>query len=121
MAAATTMKRVLIIDDEIDFCLLLKAYLTRHSYEVFYAHTLASGIEQAKKISPDIIFLDNNLPDGLGWEMAMYFLEQYPYLQLNLISAYHPDLPNVKVTPALKIWEKPISLTELEHYLEDES
>jgi two-component system OmpR family response regulator len=113
------MKKVLIIDDEIDFCLLLKAYLTRHSYEVFYAHTLASGVEQAKKISPDIIFLDNNLPDGLGWEMAMYFLDKYPALQLNLISAYHPDLPNVKVTPALKIWEKPISLTELEHYLEE--
>ncbi|HYF30413.1 MAG TPA: response regulator [Chitinophagaceae bacterium] len=113
------MKKVLIIDDEVDFCLLLKAYLTRHQYEVYYAHTLGDGIEQAKKISPGIIFLDNNLPDGLGWEMAMYFLEKYPSIQLNLISAYHPDLPNVKVTPALKIWEKPISLSELEHYLNE--
>jgi len=113
------MKKVLIIDDEVDFCILLKAYLTRHHYEVHYSHTLNGGVEQAKKISPEIIFLDNNLPDGLGWEMAMYFLEQYPAAQLNLISAYHPDLPNVKVTPALKIWEKPISLSELEHYLED--
>ncbi|MGB8190421.1 MAG: response regulator [Chitinophagaceae bacterium] len=114
------MKKVLIIDDEVDFCLLLKAYLTRHNYDVYYSHTLATGMEQAKKIQPEIIFLDNNLPDGLGWEMAMYFMEQYPTLQLNLISAYHPDLPNVKVTPALKIWEKPISLSELEHYLGDD-
>jgi hypothetical protein len=49
--------------------------------------------------------------------MAMYFMEQYPELHLNLISAYHPELPNVRITPALKIWEKPISLSELEHYL----
>jgi two-component system, OmpR family, response regulator len=113
------MKRVLIIDDEVDFCLLLKAYLTRHNYDVYYAHTLAEGKEKAKKVIPQIIFLDNNLPDGLGWEMAMYFMDMYPQLHLNLISAYHPDLPNVKITPALKIWEKPISLSELEHYLAD--
>ncbi len=115
------MKKVLIIDDETDFCLLLKAYLTRLKYQVFYSHTLAAGLEQAKEIDPSIIFLDNNLPDGLGWEMAMYFLEQYPEVQLNLISAYHPELPNVKVTSALKIWEKPISLTELEKYLKEDA
>ena len=114
------MKKVLIIDDEIDFCLLLKAYLSKLKYEVHYSNSLADGIEQARKIDPSIIFLDNNLPDGLGWEMAMHFLSAYPHAQLNLISAYHPDLPNVKVTPALKIWEKPISLTELEKYLKEE-
>ncbi|HKP32761.1 MAG TPA: response regulator [Chitinophagaceae bacterium] len=114
------MKKVLIIDDETDFCLLLRAYLSRLKYDVYCSNTLSDGVEEAKKIDPSIIFLDNNLPDGLGWEMAMYFLQQYPSAQLNLISAYHPHLPNVKVTPALKIWEKPISLTELEKYLKEE-
>jgi DNA-binding NtrC family response regulator len=113
------MKKVLIIDDEVDFCLLLKAYLTRHNYDVYYAHTLTAGVEQAKKIGPEIIFLDNNLPDGLGWDKASYFLTTYPTLQLNLISAYHPDLPSINITPALKIWEKPISLRELEKFLGD--
>lgn len=111
------MKKVLIIDDEVDFCLLLKAYLTRYKYDVYYAHTLSEGMEKAKKIIPEVIFLDNNLPDGLGWERAPYFMDQYPGLHLNLISAYHPDLPNVRITPELKIWEKPISLSELESYL----
>jgi DNA-binding NtrC family response regulator len=114
------MKKVLIIDDETDFCLLLRAYLSRLKYDVYCSNTLSDGIEENKRLEPAIIFLDNNLPDGLGWEMAMYFLQQYPTAQLNLISAYHPHLPNVKVTPALKIWEKPISLTELEKYLKEE-
>ena len=104
MRSNTRMKKVLIIDDEIDFCLLLKSYLSKLRYEVYYSNSLNEGVEQAKKINPSIIFLDNNLPDGLGWELAVYFLEQYPEAQLNLISAYHPELPNVKVTPSLKIW-----------------
>ena len=120
MRSNTRMKKVLIIDDEIDFCLLLKAYLSKLRYEVYYSNSLTEGVEQAKKINPSIIFLDNNLPDGLGWELAVYFLEHYPEAQLNLISAYHPELPNVKVTPSLKIWEKPISLTDLEKYLKEE-
>ncbi len=120
MRSNTRMKKVLIIDDEIDFCLLLKSYLSKLRYEVYYSNSLNEGVEQAKKINPSIIFLDNNLPDGLGWELAVYFLEQYPEAQLNLISAYHPELPNVKVTPSLKIWEKPISLTDLEKYLKEE-
>ena len=120
MRSNTRMKKVLIIDDEIDFCLLLKAYLSKLKYEVYYSNSLNEGVEQAKKINPSVIFLDNNLPDGLGWELAVYFLEQYPEAQLNLISAYHPELPNVKVTPSLKIWEKPISLTDLENYLKEE-
>jgi len=46
------MKKVLIIDDEIDFCLLLKAYLGKLRYEVFYSNSLADGVAQAKKINP---------------------------------------------------------------------
>jgi hypothetical protein len=35
------------------------------------------------------------------------FLDQSPAKHnVNLISAYHPELPNVKVTPSLKSWGK---------------
>ena len=33
-------KKVLIIDDEVDLCLLLKTYLNRRNYEVYCSHTL---------------------------------------------------------------------------------
>ena len=69
-------KKVLIIDDEVDLCLLLKTYLNRRNYEVYYSHTLKEGINQFKQVIPDILFLDNNLPDGIGWEEAAGLLEQ---------------------------------------------
>ena len=109
-------KKVLIIDDEVDLCLLLKTYLNRRNYEVFYSHTLKEGINQFKQVVPDIIFLDNNLPDGVGWEEAAALLEMHPGLQVHLISAYQPNTPD-KVKYGFKVWEKPLTLKDLDNYM----
>ncbi|MFI5124261.1 MAG: response regulator [Chitinophagales bacterium] len=110
-------KRVLIIDDETDFCLLIKNYFVKKNYEVFVSHTLKDGMDCLEKINPDILFLDNNLPDGLGWEKTEYIRMRYPHIRINLISAfqYNPDV--FKQNASIKIWEKPISLSELNQYL----
>jgi DNA-binding response OmpR family regulator len=114
----TFMEKVLIIDDELDLCLLMKTYFhQKKKYVVELAHTLTDGLSKIDKFSPDIVFLDNNLPDGLGWDHAPDILKKHPGVKLNLISAYHPNLPHVKITPNLKIWEKPISLKAIDVYL----
>ena len=109
-------KKVLIIDDEVDLCLLLKTYLNRRNYEVYYSHTLKEGLNQFKLVHPDILFLDNNLPDGTGWEKAASLMEQCPGLQVHLISAYQPNTPE-KITSGFKVWEKPLTLKELDYYM----
>ncbi|MHA4845334.1 response regulator [Flavitalea antarctica] len=112
------MEKVLIIDDEVDLCLLMKTFFKqKNQYDVELAHTLNEGLNKLDQFSPDIVFLDNNLPDGLGWDHAREILERHPSVRLNLISAYHPNLPSVKITPNLKIWEKPISLKAIDTYL----
>jgi DNA-binding response OmpR family regulator len=113
----TKKGKVLIIDDEADLCLLMKSFFSKKEYEVFIVHTLAEGLEELNKIKPDIVFLDNNLPDGLGWTKAPLIMQQFPQLKLHLISAYHPDLPAIKITPNVKIWEKPLSLKAIEAHL----
>ncbi len=86
-----TGKRVVIIDDETDFCLLMKNYFLRKNFEVHIFHTLEEGMKNMDSIKPDIIFLDNNLPDGLGWEKTKYISEHFPNARINLISAYQYD------------------------------
>jgi len=110
-------KRVLIIDDETDFCILLKNYFVRQNYEVHIFHTLTEGMMNLSKINPDIIFLDNNLPDGLGWEKTEYISQHFPKTRINLISAYQYDQNTAYDSSSVRIWEKPISLTELNKYL----
>ncbi|MBC7904847.1 MAG: response regulator [Gemmatimonadaceae bacterium] len=109
-------KKVLIIDDETDFCLLLQSFFSRKNYEVHLSNSLEAGMDALQRAKPDIVFLDNNLPDGLGWEKAEFILEQFPYLQLNLISAYHYDVPKSDGTASFRIWEKPINLAELNRH-----
>jgi two-component system, OmpR family, response regulator len=110
-------KRVLIIDDETDFCLLLKNYFVKKDFEVHIYHTLEEGMKNIGSINPDILFLDNNLPDGLGWEKTEYISKNFPHTRINLISAYQYDHRYTDNAGSVRIWEKPISLTELNKYL----
>ena len=109
--------KVLIVDDEIDLCLLLKSYFTRKGYEVAIAYTLASGLDQLKNFSPEILFLDNNLADGLGWSMVPAIVRSSPQLRLYLISAYHPPLPKLPPGVLVNVIEKPISFADLDNKL----
>lgn len=112
-----THKRVLIIDDETDFCLLIKNYFVKKNYEVHISHTLKEGLDSLELFKPDILFLDNNLPDGLGWEKTEYISKRYPNLRINLISAYHYNPAISKQFTSIRIWEKPISMSDLNQYL----
>ncbi|RYD58144.1 MAG: response regulator [Sphingobacteriales bacterium] len=112
-------KKVLIIDDEIDLCLLLKGYFLRKNYEVYLSHTLTEGVSFMKTLQPDIVFLDNNLPDGLGWGMAPQLAAQYPSTYINLISAFHPVKPEMPANARFSVIEKPISLTDLDRQLSE--
>src|ERR1700687_2970504 len=101
-----SIERGLIIDDETDFCLLMKNYFIRKNYEVHILHTQEEGMRNLEKIKPDIIFLDNNLPDGLGWEKTEFISQHYPNTRINLISAYQYDHSFSELT-SVRIWEKP--------------
>lgn len=106
--------KILIIDDETDFCLLMKSYFMRKNYKVFIAETLKAGLELLEALVPDILFLDNNLPDGFGWSQTNGILKQNPAIKIYLISAYKPSAEEFKDLANVNIWEKPISKNKLD-------
>lgn len=67
------IKKILIIDDELDLCSLLKKVLTPENYTVDCAYSLS---EANNKLGdhPNVILLDYNLPDGTGLE----YLQMHP-------------------------------------------
>ena len=111
-----TRKKVLIIDDEVDLCLLMKTYFLRKNYEVYIAHTLSDGISRLNEINPDYLFIDYNLPDGLGWDKLPELYQKFPDIQFNLICAFRPPRPSEMDGEKLTIWEKPISLKSLDNF-----
>lgn len=63
-------KRILIIDDEEDFCSLVKTGLeTRSDFEVSIATNGKEGIELARMIRPDLILLDVTMPEIDGFQV----------------------------------------------------
>jgi two-component system, OmpR family, response regulator len=109
-------KKVVIIDDEIDLCNLLHSYLSDLNFEVHMAHSLGDGDKLLNQITPDILFVDNNLPDGLGWEKLNLFESRFPQCKINLISAYDTTIFNLQ-SDRVRIIEKPLRLNLLKDYL----
>ena len=66
---ATTQPRVLIIDDDRDFCALVTDYLAAFGYQVAAAHTGPAGAEKAAAESWQAIILDVMLPGFDGFEV----------------------------------------------------
>src|SRR5436190_20132367 len=103
-------KKILIIDDEVDFCLIMKGYFSRKNYDVFLAYTLQTGLFLIDENKPDILFLDNNLPDGQGWKYVDQIVEKNHHLEIYLVSVHHTNSsfssPNINII----VWEKHISL-----------
>jgi two-component system OmpR family response regulator len=110
--------KILIIDDENDFCEIIKGYFTKKGYEVSLAGILKEGMIILKETRPDILFLDNNLPDGQGWDAVDEIVEIIPQIRVYLISAHKNKFTpqTTKTCNNVVIWEKPISMRTLDHF-----
>lgn len=68
MVTADIKQSVLIIDDSKDFLEIFSTKLTAAGFDVATALGGAEGIEQAKKLKPDLILLDVEMPNMNGVE-----------------------------------------------------
>jgi DNA-binding NtrC family response regulator len=106
-------KKILVIDDDKDFTMLISLVLSRKDHEVYVAHTIEDGLNIIEENKLDVIFLDNQLPDGFGWSKTDYILSIHPDVELNLISG--GDVPKTLSTK-FNIFEKITMLEELNNY-----
>ena len=88
MNKITLAKRVLIVDDEADICLLLSGLLRRLGYQPTCAHFIEEGRQCLNAQKFDAIFLDLNLPDGLGFDLLPIIKEGQNEAKVIMISAF---------------------------------
>jgi two-component system, OmpR family, response regulator len=81
------ISKVLIVDDELDICYLLKGILKGKSFRSAYVNTLYDAEIMLKREIPSMIFLDNHLPDGLGIDFIRHIKEDYPSVKVAVITA----------------------------------
>ena len=81
--------RALIVDDETDICYLLSNILKQKNIQTVFARSLAEADRMLQ--SPNFfyyVFLDNNLPDGLGINQIKRWKEKFPFLHVIMITAH---------------------------------
>ncbi|MCK4851623.1 MAG: response regulator [Candidatus Omnitrophica bacterium] len=61
--------RVLVIDDEIEICRLLKDFLEKQGFEVSIATSALDGIEKVRTERPKVVLLDVRMPEMDGMEV----------------------------------------------------
>ena len=58
-------KGILLLEEEVDLCMLMRNFFRRKNYEVFIAYNAENAIQAINQITPDIIFTSTDVP---GWE-----------------------------------------------------
>ena len=62
--------KILVVDDDVNICDILRMYLEREGYEVKIANDGAEGVDTFKRFEPDLVLLDIMLPEKDGWQVC---------------------------------------------------
>jgi two-component system, OmpR family, response regulator len=77
-----------IIDDEQDICFLLSKVLNLKAFETECASSLKEAQTSMKGKDPELIFLDNHLPDGLGVNYIKQLKREHPSSKIVMVTAH---------------------------------
>lgn len=83
------VQNVLIIDDEVDTCYLIRIILDKKNIKSTCATSLAEAKAALSRQSPSLIFLDNQLPDGWGIDFIEFIKDSNPGSKIILYSAFY--------------------------------
>lgn len=82
------MKRILIIDDDMDMCSLLSRFLQRNGFETEAAHTGHKGLARFQEQQFDIVLCDFRLGDKDGRDVLQEIKSISPHTIVIIITGY---------------------------------
>ncbi|MGN6211212.1 response regulator [Parafilimonas sp.] len=107
-------KKIFIVEDEGDMCLLLNIMLQEKSIELEHVKTIAAAQEYLKKEEPSVVILDNKLPDGFGIDFVSYIKQNHPDVKVIMISGYTPEAKDIALENGADLFlEKPFTREQL--------
>jgi two-component system alkaline phosphatase synthesis response regulator PhoP len=94
------MAKILLVDDDPDFCEATKTILESKSFEVTVAYDGVEGWEKVKADKPDLIVLDVMMPKKDGYEMCKELKadSQYAGIPVLLLTAVAEKVSTTRYT-----------------------
>lgn len=112
------MAKILLIDDEVDICLLLTGVLQKLGFQTTYALTLREAKEKLLIDSFETIFIDLNLPDGVGYQLIPEIRKTNMKVKVIVVSAYDSEREKANQKGADYFIAKPFSRKKIVDALE---
>jgi DNA-binding response OmpR family regulator len=111
-------KKILIIDDETNICLLVSNFLEKKGFTALTANNGKEGVSAANKFLPDLILLDINMPKMDGFavlEKIKHSPETMP-IPVIMLSGRGDNESKIKASGSYSEYyiTKPFELEELE-------
>ena len=109
-----TAKKILIVEDEGEMCLLLNILLTDGEMQLEHVKSLAAAGEYLSKEQPTVVILDNKLPDGFGVDYISHIKKNYPSIKIIMITGYAGAAKDLALENGVDCFlEKPFSRQQL--------
>jgi len=107
-------RKVLIVEDEGDMCLLLNIMLNGKDMELDHVKSIALAEEYLQNEHPALIILDNKLPDGFGVDFIPVIKKNHSSSKIIMISGYDGAVKDVAIENGADIFlEKPFTKAQL--------
>ncbi len=82
------MSKVLIVDDDVTFCLMMETFLQKKGFEVQQSFSYSDALKKIKSFGPDVILTDLRLPDHDGIDILHFALREVPGVPVVLMTGY---------------------------------
>ncbi len=82
------MASILIIDDDVTFCLMLKTLLEKNDYSVTTVFSPMEAKQMIRDMSYDVVLTDLRMPDISGMELIRLVKSQSPNTQIVMMTGY---------------------------------
>ena len=82
------MAKILVVDDDTTFCIMLKNWLGKRGFEVENAFSYKEAVKKLDKETFDLVLTDLRLPDKDGIDLLRLIKEKTPETQVLLMTGY---------------------------------
>lgn len=107
-------KKILIIEDEGEMCLLLNILLNDKTMELDHVKFLSDAMTYLQKHQPAVILLDNKLPDGFGVDFISFIKSNYPQVKVIMISGFDASVKDIALENGADDYlQKPFSRSQI--------
>ncbi len=111
------MGKAIVIDDELDICLMMNRHLQNLHFDSQYALTIKDARSKIDHFAFELMFIDLNLTDGSGFDILRYARELNLTAKMIVISAHDSEAGKALQLGASLFISKPFTIKTINEAL----